>query len=459
MKLKSLVSMVVAFIFVLSLITGCGNSSGNGNKDETTVKATESSAVTQQTSESAKLADSIRVMTIYEAEAGGNHATEAGYIFDYFDKFTKDTGIKVVNEKVPWDQIPTNLVVQSQAGNPVDFSQIASQDIPAYTNAGLLEPLDDYFAKDIPQDIQADIMPFEKALVTSPFDGKRYAFLQGVHTRVLFYNKELVKGEPPKNWAELIEQGKAITDEKKGIWGFIFWGDSNPYSSSVSLWPHIWSAGGEVGDGKTDKATFNSPQVAEAIKFMSDTVNVNKITPKICFTAPESEIHEVFKAGKAAFYVTGGYMYPAFKETEFAKNGNLGIAPIPGKNGQAPGCTNGWAWAIPAKAKNKAEAWILLSRWVTTKDRGVEFALASGAFPFKTSESSDPRITKDPGMKAISEVMGMPNGTRPYPPMVHFQEAMAALNEVFVKAGLEPKTDIAAELDKAAAAFNAKYAK
>jgi len=368
-------------------------------------------------------------------------------------EFENETGIKVEVENTPWEQLESKVVLTNEAGNPPDIAWISSQKLASLINADALLPLDDYVSETYTEEDLNDFASHEKAATTSALDGKKYLFLASIHTRYLWYNKDLVQ-TPPTNWEELIEIGKQLTDPAKNQYGFGFWGNKHYGSVEIMYAPMIWSAGGRITDDN-GRAVWDSPEAAEAVQFISDLVNVHKIAPESVLTQEITEIDKIFLAGNIAMILEGAYRKAAFWDlSDLGKAGKLGIAPMPGKDGPAPMFINGWSLGIPKKAKHPDAAWKFIEFFNRTENQ-IKHALVKGGAPTRKSAWEDERFQGE-YWDMTFEVLE--KYSRPMDPIVYYQEGLDALNLAGLEYMLDPGSkDLKQLLEESARNFNTKY--
>lgn len=369
---------------------------------------------------------------------------------DLFNRFTEQTGIKIEIEYIVWDQIDSKLVITNAAGSPSsDIYWCSSQKLASLVNGGALMPLDDRIAADLNEDDFTELM---WNAVTYPGDGKRYMLLASVHSRGLWYNTDLMP-EAPTNWEELVEYAQAATNPEENIYGIAFLANNTYGAMEVGTAPFIWSAGGAICDS-TGKATYNTPEVIEAVEFMNSLINEYKVAPESCYTADEDTWLEAFKAGQIASIINGTYRVAEMMETELGKAGKLKFAPIPGKDGAAPNFSNGWAMAIPSNASpEKADlAWELM-KFISDPEIQVEHSLTEGGLPTTLASYEDEAFQAEPFPSFLAN---LPNG-RSMDPVIYYQDelqaAMIAINTYF----FDDTQDLQSILDASVNDFNAQY--
>ncbi len=428
MKKKKFLAVFMAATMVCSLVAGCG--SKEEGKAETS-------------GEEKKV---LTMMTYVDPESGDKTQEE---IYQIYEKFTEETGIDIELNVVPWDQTESKVVITNQAGAPSDIALISSQKLASLVNSGALMPLDEMIDKDWKRE------DFSQAVWnagTYGGDGKVYCIPTSIHTRGLWYNTKYVK-EPPKTWDEVIEIGKQVMEENENVYGFGFWGGKHYASGETAIAPFTWAGEGHLTNDDGSAAWANEA-VADAIRFMSDCYNVHKITPETCMNVSDyNDITAQAAAGNIAMYIDGSY---ARHTLETSDNGEyFKFAPLPAKTegGSSPHFSNGWSWAIPAKAKNPDLAWEFI-KWFSQTDIQVEHSQVEGGLPVTIEAQNDPAFSEGLNKDFIDNLNA--NG-KSMDPLVYYQEGLEQLSIASATYCLDPSSDLDALLKESQDAFNEKY--
>ena len=378
--------------------------------------------------------------------------TEDSYAVNFkkiTDQFIAETGVQVEVEVVPWNQLDAKLIITNQAGEPgADLFYCSSHKMASFVHAGALLPLDDYFAH---EDIN-DYNPLAIRAVTFPGDGKMYQALASIHSRGLWYNTDLMP-VPPKTMDEMITIGQQVVKEHPDKYAFGFFANNHYGSIEVTVGPFIWAMGGKIVniDGT---AAWDTPQVAEAIKFLSDCVNVYKISPESVFLGEFSDIEDAFLAGNVASIINGTYMISSFlKESELGQAGKLKFVPIPGNGGPAPNFSNGWAFGIPTLSRQPDLAWSYIS-FFQRPEIQVQHALFEGGMPTRMSSYDDPAFLDPPFPDFVENMVA--NG-HPMDPLIYYQEGLEAFNLVNIGFVLDPTQDLMQMLNDSAEEYNNRF--
>ena len=325
-----------------------------------------------------------------------------------FEKANPD--IKVQLESVP-QEYGTKLLAQMAAGTAPDVFQIGDGDVAKYVNKGVVEPLDEFIARD-----KFDTSVFYEGIYKiGQVNGKTYMLTKDYSPLVLFYNQALFDKANvpyPKNgwtWQEFVDTAQKLTvkdGDKVTQWGVQLpdsWGD-NTWQRGIS--PLIYQNGGDFlsPDGKTAEGFLNSPATVEALQFYVDLFNKQKVAPTKAEVAALQGV-DLFQTGKVAMLWTGRWPIKDFRANKDLKFGTVSL-PV-GKKAANAIC---WAgFAMYAQGKNKDAAWKLM-KFIGAEDGAKEFA--NYALTAVKSIAESQGLTKDPQdasiMAGLDQVVSPP---------------------------------------------------
>ncbi|WP_409295771.1 ABC transporter substrate-binding protein [Peribacillus sp. SCS-26] len=187
----------------------------------------------------------------------------------------------------------------------------------------------------------------ETAWQAGTIKDKQYSIPLDIHPLVLYYNKDMFKAagldpeKAPTNREEFVAAAKKLTNESKKQYGFVV----------PTLWPNqfiyptvFFQNGGELL--KDGKPNYNSPEGVEALTFMRDLVQKEKVSP--ANVQQDGEV-TLFLQGKNAMQLNGPWMMEQWDKAGI----NYGVAPVPqlGTKQQAV-YANGHNFVIPASVKD-----------------------------------------------------------------------------------------------------------
>jgi sn-glycerol 3-phosphate transport system substrate-binding protein len=149
------------------------------------------------------------------------------------------------------------------------------------------------------------------------------------YNRDLFIQADLDPDSPPKTWEEVIEYGKALTQDTDGNgeidqWGFNTHTDTHWYLSAMFL-----ENGARIISDDETEVLYNSPQAVEMLELWGKLVTEHKVMPP----AQHNEARSDFLAGKLGMFLASSSRVPSMlEETPF----QLGVAPLPSLAGKDP---------------------------------------------------------------------------------------------------------------------------
>ncbi|EIT6530657.1 extracellular solute-binding protein, partial [Listeria monocytogenes] len=146
---------------------------------------------------------------------------EAKSLKELAQKFTKDTGIEVKVQVIPWANAHDKLLTAVASKSGPDVVQMGTTWMPEFVEAGALLDI----TKDVEKskNMNSDLF-FPGSVKTTQFDGKTYGVPWYAETRVLFYRTDLLKkvgyNEAPKTWDELSDAALKLSKRGKDMYGF-----------------------------------------------------------------------------------------------------------------------------------------------------------------------------------------------------------------------------------------------
>ena len=169
--------------------------------------------------------------------------------------------------------------------------------ISEFAGAGWSAPLNDYFGPSV----QAEYFP--GVINACTYDGAMHALPWYLDAGMLYYRKDLLDAaniKPPSSWSELVTAAQQLLKAGKVTDGFN-WQAKQEEVLVCDLVEFIGSNGGSIlaPDGKT--VTIAEPNAVEAVQFMYDTFNKDKVAPKAVLSWDEVPSELPFLGGKAAF--------------------------------------------------------------------------------------------------------------------------------------------------------------
>ncbi|WP_216896833.1 ABC transporter substrate-binding protein [Nocardia alni] len=285
---------------------------------------------------------------------------------------------------------------------------------------GWIQPLKDSFSIDTSTLLSPTV-------ASATYKGTLYAAPLNTNGGLLYYRKDLVPNAP-KTWTEMLGDCGIAKSHALGCYA----GQFAPYEGlTVNTAEVINAFGGTfVGpDGKTP--TIDSPQARAGLQTLVGAYKNGDI-PKEAISFEEPESQNAFAQGKLLFLRTWPNFYGVAQADSSQVKGDVGVAPLPGKDGIGASTLGGYNAAISAYSKHKATALDFL-RFLTSED--AQHIVAEGAYPpVLSSLYDDPAlIAKFPYLPTLRDSIAsaVPRPVTPFYPAVSKaiqDNAYAALN-------------------------------
>ena len=247
------------------------------------------------------VAEPLNLTMYFPVNVGGSAAA-------LIDAMTQDFNTEAVYTG-NYDDTVTAIQSAIQGGNAPDlFVSLATQRF-TMADTKMAMPLDDLIAAD--PEGQAFVDDFiDGFMLDSYVDGSIYSIPFQRSTMVMFYNKDAFREvgldpeQPPKNWDELVEYGKKLTnDKRKGVGLALNSGSAQWGFTGFSLQNCTNGVGLMSADGK--HVYFNTPENVEALQFWLDLQNKYEIMNK--GIVQWTDLPTQFLAGEVAmiYHTTG----------------------------------------------------------------------------------------------------------------------------------------------------------
>ena len=389
--LTKYVSMLAVLTLVLGVLAGC-SSSTTATPAATEVAATE--AATQPAATEAATSSTVTEVTFWADWSGDRQPAVEQMVSDFNASHPNIHVTYVVVE----DPV-TKFLTASTSGQAPDVMIWDRNGTALYAPKGVLEPLDEYMAKD---GVTSDTF-YSEALRELTYDGKVYGLPMTVDCRALFYNKKLFADagitNPPTNWDELEQDAIKLTKwdgDKLQVSGFSL-SDAGLFSM------YLMQAGGQLLSEDGTKTAFNSDQGMAVLNYWDKLINTDKVY-QIGFESGLGEGTDAFVTGQVAMMYSGPWALSTYEK--YGDQLDFGVAPAPaGPNGDKGSVMGGFGMVIPSAAKNKEAAWEFIKWWNADADNALNFAKLSWNIPANLKAIEDPFFQDDPFWKPILDTL------------------------------------------------------
>jgi multiple sugar transport system substrate-binding protein len=389
---RMLVALVVTALFAAVGCGGGGDDSGGAPKAEKATQAKASGNVTW---------------------CIGKDTTGAfGTVVDNFNK--ANPGAKVKLLELPEDAVEQRrLQIQRLRAKSTECDVLGMDVIwtAEYAAQGWLKDVSDYISQNGDNYIKSTVD-------TTSFEGKNWGVPFNSNAGFIYYRTDQVQSAP-KDWESLYKEAQ----DNNGIvyQGFRYEG------LTVDFLELLYSKGGSIVSDDGKKATANSQEVKDVLKFMADGIK-NGAAPKAVTTYKEEEARRAFESGNATFMRNWPYAYALGKDSKIADK--FDIATFPGFSGQpGAGVLGGYNLGISAYSKNP-EGSLAFIEFATKPDQQKIMATEASLPPTVSATYDDPAVKK--AMPFAAELKTAIEQAKPRPVSpVYPQISEAVYNNVY----------------------------
>lgn len=381
---RRILSMMLV-VALLALVAGCGSSTGD-NKGAETPKGGEASG---------KQAEKVEISFYYPVAVGGPLTKIIDKMVADFTAENPNITVKPVFSGNYADTL-TKVQTLIQGGQKPEVAVLLSTDIYTLVDQDAIIQLDDLIKKE-PDGAQylADFYP--AFMANSQTDGATYGLPFQRSMVVMFYNKELLQkagySEAPKNWDELVDAAKKITNSADDTWGIKVPSDGYPYWLTQGF---ALQAGKNLMNDDGTEVYFNSPENVQGITFWKDLAYTHKVMPEgvIAWTAAPTD----FISGKVGMiYHSSGSLANIKANAKF----DFGVGFLPaGPKGYGSPTGGGNFYIFKGLDKAKEEASWKFVKFMTDPTRLAQWSLDTGYIAPRKSSWDTPVMkeatSKDP---------------------------------------------------------------
>ena len=306
--------------------------------------------------------------------------------------FTRQTGINVEVQAVPWDNVNSKLTTAVASGNGPDVTQIGLSLLPSFQAAGALLDLSPYL-KDHPN-LQSTKYPSAVASDKMNPAGKVLSVPWVSDTRILFYRTDILSAagisSPPSTWTQFHDDAAILAKRGPGKYGYYI-----PQWDSALPVEFTWEAGGNIIDG-SGKVTFDTPEFRTAADFY-----ISFYKEKLVPTASDFDQVQGFVSGAAPMIISGPYLAAAIKNVAPQLTGKWNVALLP-KNVTGTSYYAGSNMGVWATSKHVAASLRLLD-FLAQPSAQVSWFKAANELPSTTAAMGDPTLASDPMVKTYTD--------------------------------------------------------
>lgn len=394
MNLKKLAVGITTFTAAALMLTGCGNSSSN------------------------KKSDSSNTISFWYGGDGDSA------IKPIIKDFTKETGIKVKVQSIPWTQYNDKLLTAAASKSGPDLIDMGTTSVPNFVSSNSLMDITDTVKKD------SSLAPdkyFPGSVETTKVDGKYYGVPWYTETRVLYYRKDLLKkvgyNEAPKTWDEMYDAAIKLSKRGKGMYGMNI--DANEQTFGFMF---ARQNGAQLLT-KNNKTDFNKKPTVDAVKYLQKFVK-NGATPK---NDLKLSIGESFGGkGVLPMMITGPWEIKAIREDSGLKDDQWGVAELPKGKVSNTSATGGGDLAVFKYTKHKKES-IKLLKYLSKRENQLKYYKNSDSLPAR-KDAWNAKELQTPKIQTIRDQL---NHSKPMPLIKQWDQIGQDYNKAWEKVSVE----------------------
>lgn len=297
---------------------------------------------------------------------------------------TANPGVKVDVTAIPWDAAHDKFASAITAGQTPDAAMVGSTWMGEFAGMDALDPT--------PEGIDKASF-FEGAQKTTEVAGTTYGIPWYVETRLIYYRTDLAAKagitEPPKDWDGLKTMAKAMQEKAGAKFGIGL--QAGGQGSWQSVLPFAWSNGADVTKDDGKAYNFDSPELAEAVKYYQSYFTdgiADKAAPVQQTTEPD------FANGRVPMFISGPWMMSAVEKVGGAGfKDKYSVMPMPTKESSSS-FVGGSNFVVFKNTKNRDSAWKLV-QWLAEPATQVKWYQQSTDLPSVKSAWEDPAISGD----------------------------------------------------------------
>lgn len=343
--------------------------------------------------------------------------------------FTKQTGIPVQVEAVPWANVNDKLTTAVASGNGPDLMQVGLSLLPSFESAGALLDLSPY-VKDHPGLQSSSYVGAVAADKINP-SGKVLSVPWVSDVRVLFYRSDILSAagisSPPATWAQFHADAAILAQRGKGKYGYYI-----PQWDSALPVEFTWEAGGNVM--QNGKVTFDTPQFKAAADFY-----ISFYKDKLVPTASDFDQTQGFITGTAPMVISGPYLAAGIKSTAPQLDGKWNVAVLP-RDQAGTSLFAGSNMGVWAKSKHVGASLRLLDYLAQTNAQ-LNWFKSTNELPTAKSALTNSTLTSDPMVKIYTNQLQDAQLLPLVPKWDKISQAMLdSLNSIVLKGADETST-------------------
>ncbi|WP_235907361.1 sugar ABC transporter substrate-binding protein [Niallia circulans] len=325
------------------------------------------------------------------------------------EEFTKETGIEVKIQSIPWASAHDKLLTAVASKKGPDVLQMGTTWMPEFQAAGALADMGEYMNK------YPNLKPdnfFEGSVETTQFNSKYYGVPWAAETRVLFYRTDILEAvgykESPKTWEELKDAAKKLSERGENMYGL----NVDAKEQTLGFMFARQNGSNLVSDGKPQ---FNEKAFTEAVSYLNDFIQKGY--------APKEDlgmdVSQTFSGDAIVpMFISGPWMVKAVNDTVQGIEGKWATAVLPSGSDNNLSSLGGSNLTIFEHSSKKDEAAQFID-FMMKKENQLKWLDLTNAMPTVKSAWEDDRLANDPLYEVFGQQM---EASRSMPLLPEFEE-------------------------------------
>jgi multiple sugar transport system substrate-binding protein len=267
--------------------------------------------------------------------------SQARTIMKISEKFTEETGIKVLCQAISWGNAHSKYLTSIAGEVTPDIGTMGLTWGMEFGELGAMLDLRSAYPEDV-EAIEKKIFP--SILRSTQIGEKVYGIPFDLVEHILYYRTDIIP-TPPETWEELLETVKDLKAQGKGMvldWGSLEW---------IGYSPFLWQAGGNYYNKDFTKVTLDSPEAARALNYFAGLYKAG--VPKT-----QVPLEQGMRTGDYPIAISGNWKIISLTVGAPEIKGKWSIAMLPkGPSGKRTAFIGGRIWGIFSRSRLKDEAW------------------------------------------------------------------------------------------------------
>jgi len=307
----------------------------------------------------------------YPIAVGGPLTAVVDGIVAEFEEQNPDISVEAIYAG-NYDDTRIKALAALNSGDPAQLAVMFSIDAYDLIEQDLIVPFDDVVSSD---EEKAWLNGFYPALMANgTIEGQTWGVPFQRSTIVAYYNKDLFREagldpeNPPKTWDELVEAGKALTNDDH--YGLMIPSTGYPYWMFQAL---AIQNGKELmsDDGLT--TNFDDEKVVETLDFWKSLSSEHGVMPE--GTVEWGTLRQAFLEGKTAMmWHSTGNLTAVKNNAEF----DFGVAMLPGNERLGSPTGGGNFYIFKDASDEERKAALELIKFMTSPEQAAKWSIATG---------------------------------------------------------------------------------